>query len=187
MTSRAARRVAVEDCLCTDRTLPRVGCALLCLGSERPCHNRRPSCKSRGGLCPSRGRLCRSRGGLCPGHGRLCESHGRLRESHGRLCESHGRTIQCYMRRRTPGLGEGQRWSTFMRNHVTWATDFVQTYDSRSKRRVPVRLARPMIRTMRTPSARNCAATDARRDEQQRETRRNETSTNAPDLRLDAI
>jgi hypothetical protein len=39
------------------------------------------------------------------------------------------RTIQRYMRRRTPGRGDGQRWSTFLRNHVTWATDFVQTYD----------------------------------------------------------
>ncbi|HEV3190688.1 MAG TPA: IS3 family transposase [Polyangiaceae bacterium] len=38
------------------------------------------------------------------------------------------RTIQRYMRRRTSGRGDGQRWSTFLRNH-TWATDFVQTYD----------------------------------------------------------
>jgi transposase InsO family protein len=41
------------------------------------------------------------------------------------------RTIQRYMPRRTPGRGDGQRWSTFLRNHVTWATDFVQTYDCR--------------------------------------------------------
>jgi transposase InsO family protein len=27
--------------------------------------------------------------------------------------------------------GDGQRWSTFLRNHVTWACDFVQTYDFR--------------------------------------------------------
>ena len=26
--------------------------------------------------------------------------------------------------------GDGQRWSTFLRNHVTWACDFVQTYDA---------------------------------------------------------
>jgi hypothetical protein len=25
----------------------------------------------------------------------------------------------------TRGRGDGQRWSTFLRNHVTWATDFV--------------------------------------------------------------
>ncbi len=39
------------------------------------------------------------------------------------------RTIQKYMRRlRSPG--DGQRWSTFLRNHATWACDFVQTYDA---------------------------------------------------------
>ena len=41
------------------------------------------------------------------------------------------RTIQRYMRRSGPRRGDGQRWSTFLRNHVTWATDFVQTYDAR--------------------------------------------------------
>src|SRR5450432_4749955 len=40
------------------------------------------------------------------------------------------RTVQRYMRRPRP-RGDGQRWSTFLRNHVTWATDFVQTYDGR--------------------------------------------------------
>jgi transposase InsO family protein len=36
-------------------------------------------------------------------------------------------TVQRYMRR--PKLrGDGQCWSTFLRNHVTWACDFVQTY-----------------------------------------------------------
>jgi hypothetical protein len=34
------------------------------------------------------------------------------------------------MRRSTPRRGDGRRWSTFLRNHVTWATDFVQTYDA---------------------------------------------------------
>ncbi len=38
------------------------------------------------------------------------------------------RTVQRYMRRAGP-RGDGQRWSTFLRNHVTWACDFVQTYD----------------------------------------------------------
>jgi hypothetical protein len=38
------------------------------------------------------------------------------------------RTVQRYMRRWSP-RGDGQRWSTFLRNHVTWACDFVQTYD----------------------------------------------------------
>jgi putative transposase len=40
------------------------------------------------------------------------------------------RTVQRYMpgQRRT---GDGQRWSTFMRNHTTWACDFVQAYDAR--------------------------------------------------------
>ena len=38
------------------------------------------------------------------------------------------RTVQRYMRRSTP-RGNGQRWSTFLHNHVTWATDFAQTYD----------------------------------------------------------
>ena len=27
--------------------------------------------------------------------------------------------------------GDGQRWSTFLKNHVTWACDFVQAYDIR--------------------------------------------------------
>jgi transposase InsO family protein len=40
------------------------------------------------------------------------------------------RTVQRYMRgpRRS---GDGQRWSTFLKNHLTWACDFVQTYDVR--------------------------------------------------------
>src|SRR5229473_7767202 len=37
------------------------------------------------------------------------------------------RTVQRYMKKRVPG--DGQRWSTFLRNHVTWACDFVQTFD----------------------------------------------------------
>jgi putative transposase len=39
------------------------------------------------------------------------------------------RTVQKYMKRRAPG--DGQRWSTFIRNHVTWACDVAQTYDVR--------------------------------------------------------
>ncbi len=39
------------------------------------------------------------------------------------------RTVQRYMKKRVPG--DGQRWSTFLRNHVTWACDFVQTFDLR--------------------------------------------------------
>jgi putative transposase len=39
------------------------------------------------------------------------------------------RTVQKYMRRpKCPG--DGQRWSTFLLNHATWACDFVQTYDA---------------------------------------------------------
>src|SRR5437879_3797862 len=34
------------------------------------------------------------------------------------------------MRRSLSG-GDGQSWSTFLRNHVTWACDFVQTFDVR--------------------------------------------------------
>jgi hypothetical protein len=40
------------------------------------------------------------------------------------------RTVQKYMGRSMP-RGDGQRWSTFLRNHITWACDFVQTYDAR--------------------------------------------------------
>jgi putative transposase len=40
------------------------------------------------------------------------------------------RTVQKYMARSKP-RGEGQRWSAFLRNHITWACDFVQTYDAR--------------------------------------------------------
>jgi hypothetical protein len=32
--------------------------------------------------------------------------------------------------RRPNASGDGQRWSTFLRNHATWACDFVQTYDA---------------------------------------------------------
>jgi transposase InsO family protein len=39
------------------------------------------------------------------------------------------RTVQRYMKRRPPG--DGQSWATFIANHVTWACDFVQTYDAR--------------------------------------------------------
>ena len=39
------------------------------------------------------------------------------------------RTVQRYMRRSSPPRGDGQRGATFLRNHVTWACDFVQTYD----------------------------------------------------------
>jgi hypothetical protein len=41
------------------------------------------------------------------------------------------RTVQRYMRPSAGHGGDGHRWSTFLRNHVTWATDFVQTYDAR--------------------------------------------------------
>src|SRR5438105_15130703 len=34
------------------------------------------------------------------------------------------------MRRSLSG-GDGQSWSTFLRNHVTWSCDFVQTFDTR--------------------------------------------------------
>src|SRR3989454_5982702 len=34
------------------------------------------------------------------------------------------------MRRARP-RGDGQCWSTFLRNHVAWACDFVQAYDGR--------------------------------------------------------
>jgi len=37
------------------------------------------------------------------------------------------RTVQRYLKKRVPG--DGHRWSTFLRNHVTWACDFVQTFD----------------------------------------------------------
>src|SRR5438552_4586694 len=40
------------------------------------------------------------------------------------------RTVQRYMRHARP-RGDGQCWSTFLRNHVAWACDFVQTYDVR--------------------------------------------------------
>jgi hypothetical protein len=33
------------------------------------------------------------------------------------------------MKRRPPGDGQG--WATFIANHVTWACDFLQTYDAR--------------------------------------------------------
>src|SRR5437016_5316980 len=44
-----------------------------------------------------------------------------------RVCK---RTVQRHVRRARP-RGGGQCWSTFLRNHVAWACDFVQTYDVR--------------------------------------------------------
>jgi len=44
-----------------------------------------------------------------------------------RVCK---RTIQRYMRS-SRGGGDGHRWSTFLRNHTTWACDLVQTFDVR--------------------------------------------------------
>jgi hypothetical protein len=44
-----------------------------------------------------------------------------------RVCK---RMIQRYMRDSRP-RGDGQSWSTFLRNHATWACDFVQTFDIR--------------------------------------------------------
>src|SRR5882762_40833 len=41
-----------------------------------------------------------------------------------RVCK---RTVQRCIRGSRAG-GDGQGWSTFLRNHVTWACDFVQTY-----------------------------------------------------------
>src|SRR5882672_3545590 len=38
------------------------------------------------------------------------------------------RTVQRYMGRSRP-RGDGQRWANFVRNHLTCACDFVQTYD----------------------------------------------------------
>src|SRR5467141_2652020 len=44
-----------------------------------------------------------------------------------RVCK---RTIQRYTRGSRP-RGDGQSWSTFLRNHTTWACDLVQTFDMR--------------------------------------------------------
>jgi hypothetical protein len=41
------------------------------------------------------------------------------------------RTVQRYMKRSTRPFGGGQHWATFLRNHVTWVCDFLQTYDFR--------------------------------------------------------
>jgi hypothetical protein len=41
------------------------------------------------------------------------------------------RTVQRYMRRPPRHGGDGHRWATFLHNHVTWATDFMQAYDAR--------------------------------------------------------
>ena len=38
------------------------------------------------------------------------------------------RTVQRHMPRRVPG--DGQKWSTFIKNHITWSCDFVQTFDA---------------------------------------------------------
>jgi putative transposase len=40
------------------------------------------------------------------------------------------RTVQRYMRGARPSAPHGgQRWPTFLRNHIVWACDFLQTCD----------------------------------------------------------
>src|SRR5438105_173512 len=74
----------------------------------------------------TRATLIREMGGRNPRWGAE-RIRGELLKLGIRVCK---RTIQRYMRRSRP-RGDGQSWSTFLRNHVTWACDFVQTFDMR--------------------------------------------------------
>jgi len=74
----------------------------------------------------TRGALIREMAGRNPRWGAE-RIRGELLKLGIRVCK---RTIQRYMRRTRP-RGDGQSWSTFLRNHVTWACDFAQTFDMR--------------------------------------------------------
>src|SRR6267378_1108903 len=74
----------------------------------------------------TRGALIREMAGRNPRWGAE-RIRGELLKLGIRVCK---RTIQRYMRHSRP-RGDGQSWSTFLSNHVTWACDFAQTFDIR--------------------------------------------------------
>ena len=120
---------------CTPNGSRRLGVKQPCSSSPRPFFVgiAQDSARS-GGAAPSGpdspttpAALIREMAGRNPRWGCRERIRGELLKLGIRVCK---RTIQRYMRRSRP-RGDGQSWSTFLRNHVTWACDFVQTFDMR--------------------------------------------------------
>ena len=66
-------------------------------------------------------------GGAEPALGRRAHPWRTAQARHPRL-QADRSTVHAPLSR---PRGDGQSWATFLRNHVTWACDFVQTYDVR--------------------------------------------------------
>ena len=120
---------------CTPNGSRRLGVKQPCSSSPRPFFVgiAQDSARS-GGAAPSGpdspttpAALIREMAGRNPRWGCRERIRGELLKLGIRVCK---RTIQRYMRRSRP-RGDGQSWSTFLRNHVTWACDFAQTFDMR--------------------------------------------------------